>query len=137
MSYNATHNAIRMRLYNEISSLDPETRIAWANAEFTPPNTGSWIRCTILDAESYQASMGASANMHRHVGLVVVNIFAPLLQGDRAALLLVDEISAIFRNWSDPSLRLRFYSPAVDLIGPEDKWYQVNVSYRFERDTPF
>lgn len=136
--YEATHNAIRTRFYTSVSSIDPETQVAWPNANFETGNSiTTWVRFNILDGQSYQASMGAASNMHRHPGLVVVNIFSPLLRGDQTALRLADEIAGIFRNYQDSSLRLRFFSPELERIGPEDKWYQVNVSIPFERDSPF
>jgi len=136
MTYEAAHNAIRARFNTQYSA---PTRVAWPNAEFTPPtdDTTVWVRFTILDGASRQASAGAAANMHRHPGLVVVNIFAPLNRGDKAALETVDEVSAIFRNWQDASNRIRFFSPEVERVGPEEKWYQINVSFMFERDTAF
>ena len=136
MTYEAAHNAIRTRMNSQFSA---PAQVAYPNAQFTPPvdDDTTWVRLAILDGQSRQASMGAASNMHRHPGIVVVSIFAPLNRGDKSALETVDEVSAIFRNWRDASTRLRFFSPEVEHIGTEDKWYQINVSFMFERDTAF
>ena len=135
MSYEAQHNAIRTRLDTEWADRTP---VSYPNVPFEPPKSDSpWIRLTILDSPSFQASMGAEQNIYRHPGIITVNIFTPLNRGDKQALVLADAVSAIFRSWRDPVTRIRFKDPDLARIGPDDKWYHVAVSVPFERDTAF
>lgn len=134
MGYESAHNAIRSRLSTNWSA----TTISYPNVEFRPPQGDvSWIRLTIQDGDSFQASMGAAANIYRHPGAIIVNIFTPLNQGDKLALQYADSISAIFRSWQDNGSGIRCGAPQVRQLGPDDKWYHVTVSVPFERDTAF
>lgn len=132
MSYQATHNAIRTRFAAQWTT----TPIAYPNVEFTPPagDTG-WVRLTIEDADAFQVSMGAPTNFYRHPGLIIVSVFVPLNRGDKQALEYADSIAAIFRSWQTTGIRA--CAPTVKRIGPDDKWYHVNVVVPFERDTLF
>jgi hypothetical protein len=133
MSYLAAHNAIRSRFNSQWAGA---TAVAYDNAAFKVPVTDTaWVRLTILDAESMQASMGASNNFYRHPGLIVVDIFTPTGVGDSVALGYVDSVVAIFRSWTDSGSGVRVYSPEVQQIGAEDKWYHTKVQFYFERDS--
>lgn len=135
MTYEATHNVIRTRFAAQWGST---TTIAYANAEFRPPAADtSWVRLTILDSESDQVSMGGNTNFYRHPGMIIVGIFTPLNGGDKLGLQYVDSVAAIFRSYRDASTGLRIFSPEIEQIGPEDKWYHINVRFYFERDSLF
>lgn len=132
MTYELTHNAIRTRLASNWTT----TPVAYMNAEFKPPvGDTAWVRLTIEDADAFQASMGATANIYRHPGLIIVSVFAPLNRGDKLALQYADSIAAIFRGWRTTGLRT--YAPTLKRIGADDKWYHVNVTVPFERDSAF
>lgn len=109
------------------------TPVAWPNRGFIPPTAGEWVRLTILDGEARQASIGnPGANLHRHSGVIAVQVFAQIDSGTRAARDLADHAAAIFRNQRFGDIRCGV--PSVREVGPDDVWFQVSMSCPFERD---
>lgn len=134
MSYAAQHAAIRERFNDQWADRTP---VAWPNVDFTPPNNAAWCRLSINDGDSEHRSMGGDTNIHRHFGTVFVMCFAPVAGGDAASLSNADFACGIFRGWEHTSSGVYFRRPPfVRSLGIDgEKWYQVNVSARFERDT--
>lgn len=133
MSFSDEHSQIRERLSSQIG----DTPIDWPNASFSPPDPPSiWLRLSILDGESFQTTIGAETNVHRSVGIIIVQIFGPANEGDKDTLAMADTVAAIFRNWCGTTVRCR--AATVKAIGPDGQgWYQVNVSVPFKRDELF
>jgi hypothetical protein len=129
VSYESEHSQLRVRFNDQFSSAP----IAWPNVEFTPPVRSPWVRFNVLDADSFQTTIGATTNNHRFVGIVVINIFVPLDVGNASALAMADVVAAIFRNWCGSTVRCR--AASVKDLGPDGNgWYQVNVVVPFQRD---
>lgn len=134
MSYEAEHNALRNRFDTQWSA----TEVAWPNQKFKPPEAIAWVRFNVRNADARQASFGDETNFYRHPGVVTVQVFAPIVKGDKEALQLADQVSTIFRNWSDSGTGIRFLQPpTVKTIGTDVNWHQVNVVMPYYRDTLF
>lgn len=133
MTWESQHNALRDRFDTQWANTTP---IAWPNVTFDPPDAAAWVRFVATDATARTASFGDPGNnVHRHTGLLTLMIFVPVNTGDKEALELADQASAIFRGWQDAASGLRFRQPPfVRQVGPDRKWYQVNVLCPFERD---
>lgn len=133
MTLSARHAAIRTR-FKDFWAGQPPTQ--FPNQKFTPPDNSTWMRLVIQDAGADWASMGDPGNnIVRNVGQVTVQIFAPSGDGEGLALEIADLALAVFRSWRDATTGLRFeVPPYVRQIGPDGKWYQINVvaPYRFD-----
>jgi hypothetical protein len=116
------------------------TQIEWPNREFTPPTKAGWLRVVLQAGDAAQIEIGGTPkNIHRHPGLVLIQVFVPANWGDKTALDLADQVAALFRRvrveHTDGSIVFR--TPTVRAIGPSGAYYQVNVSVPFVRDHLF
>lgn len=113
---------------------EAKTPIAWPNVSFTPPS-GPWVRFNVIDGGSEWRSCGSpGSNRAVHAGLVVVQIFVPLLSGESSARGLADDAAAVFRGKVIIGIR---FSPAQMQVVPNslaEGWHQINVSIPFQRD---
>ena len=113
---------------------EAKTPIAWPNVNFTPPS-GPWVRFNVLDGEGAWRSIGSpGSNIAGYVGVVVIQIFVPLLSGESTARDYADAVAAIFQGQVISGIR---FSPATAQIlntSLADGWHQINVSIPFRRD---
>lgn len=138
MTYEAAHNAIRTRFNTQIT-VAQSIATAWPNAEFDDRKLSTlteWVRFRIDEATAQWASMGDPGNnINRTRGEVSVSVFTEAGTGDERALEIADLITAAFISWEDAATRIRFLVPPyVRPVGPDGKWYQINVIAPFERD---
>lgn len=114
------------------------TDISWDNVEYEPSEDSSWVEFTILDGESNQVSLGDSP-LHRNVGVININIYAPLDTGTGSARALADQAATIFRSVQFSNILCR--SPSITRIGnvkrESGSWYQYNVTVPFQKDETF
>jgi len=123
-----------------------KTPIAWPNVNFTPPS-GPWVRFNVLDGEGAWRSIGSpGSNIAGYVGVVVIQIFVPLLSGESTARDYADAAAAIFQGqvingifsgWtSRRSSGIRFSPATAQILNTSlaDGWHQINVSIPFRRD---
>lgn len=131
MSYLNEHNQIRGRLNTSWANATP---IAWPNLNFTPPNPQvPWIRLFISDGDSNQIDLGANPATIRYAGLIFIQVFTKVDEGDAEALQLADSAKNIFHNWCGETVRCR--AAKVKVIGNDGfGWYQINVAIPFYRD---
>lgn len=134
MSYEATYNTIRTRFNAQMVSVNPTVKISWPNTQFKVPNT-SWVEFGIIDGAAQQVSIGTSTNNFRHSGAVTVGCYAPTGAGDSVALQLADDVCDIFRAWQSGGITFR--APDISVVGQTQtkKFYQVNVTATFQRDS--
>jgi hypothetical protein len=113
---------------------NPTVKISWPNTQFKVPNT-SWVEFGIVDGTATQISTGATTNNFRHAGVVTVACYTPTGAGDLAALQLSDGVCDIFRAWQSGGITFR--APNINVVGQTQtkKFYQVNVSIPFQRDS--
>ncbi len=106
----------------------------WPNEKFTRPSPAAlWARLTIIDGLTQQMDIGAPIKTFRTVGLIIVQIFAPLDAGSIGVLTQADTIATLFRNWAGTDVLCR--AATVNTIGNDNSgWYQVNVEIPFHVD---
>ena len=73
--------------------------------------------------------------LHRHAGLVTIDIFAPPREGRARILGLADKAAAILRGWGQPGLRCG--APRLALADDPEGWSRATLTIPFERDTLF
>ena len=74
--------------------------------------------------------------MHRHDGLIIIEVFAPRHTGEGNIDDYCDDAAAIFRDFAgQQGLRLR--SPYVVDVGQFEGWHKKDVLIPFTRDTIF
>ena len=113
---------------------EAKTPIAWPNVNFTPPS-GAWVRFNVLDGEGSWRSIGSPGNnLAGYVGVVVIQIFVPLLSGESTARDLADAAAAIFQGQVIDGIRLAV--PTIQVLNTSlaDGWHQINVSVPFRRN---
>ena len=113
---------------------EAKTPIAWPNVNFTPPS-GPWVRFNVLDGEGSWRSIGSPGNnLAGYVGVVVIQIFVPLLSGESTARDLADAAAAIFQGQVIDGIRLAV--PTIQVLNTSlaDGWHQINVSVPFRRN---
>lgn len=121
---------------------EARTPVAWPNVGYEPTTGVSWVRFNVINGEAQQVSAGAPGNnIVRHVGMVVVQIFVPLYQGEGAARELGDYVITLFRGLSLSGYRLKpAYVGGVSIHSGQqgysiaDGWHQLNVTVPFTRD---
>lgn len=109
--------------------IDPATK-----AIVDQPDTSAWVRFLVRGARENQASLGgASANVFRNLGVIMVQVFTPTRDGHAAGRALADSIGAIFRaqQFSGITCRAASVSESASIEGG---WIQTNVDIPFYRD---
>mgnify|MGYP000930737526 CR=1 FL=1 len=89
-----------------------------------------WVRLTIQNADSFQASLGNNPD-YRYLGVLFFQIFVRPNTGSGRATALVDIIEELFRSQTIGGIT--FKVPVVRKIPATTEWYQVNVSIDFFR----
>lgn len=112
-----------------------DVRVAWGNKNFTPPDNVAWVRVGIQHSGADPASVGTNP-MHRHDGMVIVEVFVPLDAGEGDLDDLCDDVADIFRDHTAQQ-GLRFRTPYPASIGQVGAWYKRDVLIPFVRDTVF
>jgi hypothetical protein len=92
---------------------------------------GSWTRMTVLWSPSRQADMSESPRV-RTPGTVVVQIFVPAGRGNGIALAIADEVALMFQRIRLDGMTFRTAYPRR--VGPDGKWWQLNVVVPFVYD---
>ena len=129
MSYETAHNTIRTHFGTQIEDAQ-SVYVLYDNVEDGHPADTKWVRMSILDGEAFQSEIGASPKF-RHPGIMEVQVFVPVHEGDKTALTLADQIVTAFRR-TTISGSVVFRTPSVLTVGSTGgKWWQVNVTCPF------
>lgn len=127
------------------------TRYEQPSASFTQPGTQNvarqpWVALYIRNTSSQRASIGTSPVVHRHTGLIIVQVFTDLGIGTNPGRTLADAVTEI---WRDRTLTFNQYAggeneylvcgePALNQIGDDGhSWFQINVTTPYRRDDIF
>lgn len=125
MSALAVVTAVRSRWQAQWS----HTSTAHENQAYTPVAGSAWVRLTVRPAGAQQASLG-TPSLDRHSGIVFLQIFTPLDQGQDRSQWLADRAAAVFRKVdvaaSPGSMVFGVPYQAVAETGG-DNWHQINV----------
>jgi hypothetical protein len=130
MNHTTLGNIIRARIASVPEVDSGEIEVQYDNVQFKPRNHSYWVRASIREGESRSATLGAT--LHRTVGVVILQLFAPLDEGDGTLRDYADTFKAHF-NSVDVS-GVAFYVPSVNTIGRTKGWWQINVSCPFYVD---
>jgi hypothetical protein len=95
-----------------------------------------WARCTMVDGDGEQLTLGKTKRF-RTYGALVVQVFGPIGSGDAGIREVVDEIDqgvdenniCLFRSVKADGLTWR--TPSITNVGASGKWWQINVTCPF------
>lgn len=106
------------------------------NELFVPTNPPAlWARVSILGGEEQRMDIGTgtSNRIFRKPGVLIIQLFSPLNQGNNAILVAADQVCDLFRNWCGATITCG--ASSIDDIGNDDNgYYQVNVTVPFHTD---
>jgi|SRR5690554_1582896 len=90
-----------------------------------------WVRCTIIDGDSFTAGIGSDPCVRR-VGLVSMQIFTRRDKGSLAAREIATSLASHWEYYQSGG----FSTQAARLInvGPDDNYYQLNLQVGFTAD---
>lgn len=127
-------NEIQNALETRLSTLAGLPSVAWPNQDFTPVSGTSWLRPTLLPAETVAATMDGDLQ----TGIFQVDVFVPSGTGRSAGDTLVDAIGDHFA----PMLELTSGATTVRIISfstiaarSESDWYHIPLEIRYNSIT--
>ena len=92
-----------------------------------------WVRLSVKPGESEQQDIGGATPVRqRTIGVVIAQVFSPLDVGDKPARDLAELIRAALSRKRDGKVQFRV--AAIETIGRDDPWWQVNVTVPFYED---
>lgn len=96
-----------------------------------------WATMSFRITESNQVQVGSlGANTHRHIGLVIMQVFTPVDKGDSDTWSIAKFIADKFRSAivTGTGGSVRFSTPTFRVVGRSDSWWQINVicPYHFD-----
>jgi len=124
------HNLIRTRFKDEVVGTT-KLVVAYDNAPFVEPEGKMWVRLNIQHSITNQTEIGATKRF-RTYGLIIVQIFIPIEEGDVDALILAKTIRDTYRCTTISGVT--YQTPYKDIVGRSGKWYQINVVCPFHAD---
>ena len=104
---------------------------AYPNLPFSPPTTAHAYFNVVWGA-SEQSEIGGVTNFTRHVGVLFVNVFTPVHQGDTAAMGHAEAIDAHYRHVD--LVDARFFTPQVGQGSVQNGWWVQTVQCPFDAD---
>jgi hypothetical protein len=125
---------------NWVDGGSEKTPISWPNRDFTPPPRAPWIKVNILPGASMRLTMGGITNVTRHTGILVIQLFDVVGNGDFTIRTLADDVAAIFRDVATDGgadEQIIFRSPYTTEHGVDGGWYQMNCNIPYIRDSLF
>ncbi len=104
-----------------------------------PPLNANFLRFTIINGESEQASLGPTDALERSFDMMSIQVFTVAGQGGQKATTLADLVADIFRRQdlaAETGGRVLCRSAKIRILGSSDNasHFQVNVSIPFMRD---
>lgn len=132
MSYADEERAIHERLAANWTT----TPIKYGDVPFQQPDT-EWIAVWIQNIDARQIDLGVSNPLVRHDGRIVIQVFAPAVNGVRLIKQYGDTLGAIFAGQqfsAGGSGTIRCRRATVRTLDANHGWAQVNVEIPFSRD---
>jgi hypothetical protein len=131
MSDVAIMNALFARL--AALTLSPVHPISWPNANFTPPTNGRFLRATLLPASKVRFPIAADG-MVEHIGIMQVDVFAPLNGGLSPVLATAQAVATHFKSgtfiMAAPRVEITRAEVNAGLPMGERFMVPVSISYR-------
>lgn len=142
MSYDKEREDIESRFFDAMAAADGDfnqIQLAFDNFPMDVDAVSEFIRFSILNGSQEQASIGAAASQYRNTGIISIGIFtgAADVTGSKRARQVADVVAAIFRGkvFGNPPIICR--GASITNIGPDGKFYHIDVSIPFQRDEVF
>ena len=136
--YEELSNAINSKFKTDIADLIVGgLSVHYDNAPYDKPDSARWVRLKIVTDASNQADFGASTKRFRIPGSMLVEIFAPIEQGNKEVLELGDFIANVFRSidiLTASSESVTFKTPSVNQRGRIGNQWQIDVICPFNFD---
>lgn len=127
-------NVLRTRFKTEVETghADLEGRVEYDNHVLKPEPTSKqrWARVSVREGDSTQVEFGR--NRYRNPGVLIVQVFVPIGEGDDVAREIADEAALAFRAQSFSGVHCKV--PSIRTIGRTGSWWQVNLSVGFHWD---
>ena len=136
MSYTVLHNACRSRWDTEVGTPNSLATL-YDNAPEPSggqPTNARWARFIVRPGERFQSQIGGASNDYRTPGVCLVQLFAPLEEGDGFLIELVDLIDTAFRAITVGGITFRAPYTAFRGRMPDSDWWQINVNLPFFYD---
>ena len=130
MSWAAELTAIEARF---AAAWGATTRVAYGNVPFTPQTDESWVRLSVQSGDAERITIGQA--LHRHLGIIFIQIFTPVGRGEKPGRALADTASAVFRDAYFSTILCK--SARMTVVGAVGSHHQINISIPFERDEIF
>lgn len=89
------------------------------------------IRASIKLGQQIQVETG-SPKRFRQVGILMLEFFSPAGSGDQSSIQKIDTALGVFRCKTYSGVT--FESPDLDVVGLNDRWWQVNAACSFYVD---
>lgn len=101
------------------------------NAPFEKPENSEWCRLTIRHSESNQVAFGET-DRFRTRGIMIAQVFTPIMEGDLDAYVICDLIATSFRSVNVKGVQFR--TPTIGNRARMEKEWQLNVTCPFFAD---
>ena len=141
MSYADERQAIETRFATAWTA-GSNTTVKYENQKWEEPKgNNDYVALFIENLRADQIELRETA-LHRHTGMIYVNIYTKKFTGTGSARILGDEIAVIFRratfdSGSPKTGTIICYSPHYEIVGEEQGRFVSRVSVPFYRDTSF
>ncbi len=111
---------------------DPLTPIAWPNVQFTPPD-GPYLEARINNQQSFPREIPARGGTKSFPGLLTLNVYGALNQGEGSITALAQTAIDIFEDVTVSGIVFR--SPWIANRGEHGARWRIQVDCPFERIT--
>lgn len=123
---------LQTSLDTKLSQISGSFDVAWENMDYNPTKGQGFLRPTLILTESNFAALDGSQENN---GIYRVDVFVPLGEGPRQALLKIDEI---YDHFKSDLLLLddinKIYIKTINRSSPaliEEAWYMVSLDINF------
>ncbi len=136
MSWRDELLTLSRRFGQQWAMVEPAVPIRWPDDATPPPAAAPWLRFAVVPVDARAVGLAADGRrLHRHAGLVAIDVFAPPREGRARILGLADTAAAILRDWAAPGLRCG--AARLVLADDPEGWSRVTLTVPFDRDTLF
>ena len=126
---------IESALNQQLNAMVGLPDVAWPNYEYEPEHGTSWLRPTLLPANT----VANTTTSDRHTGIYQVDVFTEAGKGSSAGKALVDLVADQFK----PGTQLTYNGTVVEVLTvgavgarTEGAWYHIPVEVRYISQTP-
>jgi hypothetical protein len=127
MSFETAFNAIQARFKTLATAAGfLSTQLSYPNVPFDTPQGLKWLRLSVVNGMSDLAALGGgSQKMYRNVGVIIIQVFHPVGEGEQKIAATCDVVSSWWRGASFSGIICN--APYVQNVGAANGWYQKNV----------